>query len=150
MALWAGVNRCRGCLPDVRPKRFSPASMRSHRAIGSTSRRRFAAINYAGYALGDLMNSDEWDFKEAPWWDGHYEAIKFTAVKAGVRHICAISQITLNDYFETPDTQEDAFKNYHEHADMVHSLAVRVIEERAQNEQGIFFITSDLWKKYWP
>lgn len=92
---------------------------------------------------------EEWEFKEEPWWDSAYRSVKFTAERAGIRHICAISQMALNDYFRTEDTKEAAFSNYHEHSDMVHSLAIRMIQETAPNEQGVFFITSDICRKYW-
>lgn len=96
------------------------------------------------------MNLDQWEFHEEPWWDGEYRAIKFAAEKAGVRHICAISRVALNDYFQTEDTKEAAFVNYHEHSNMVHSLAVKLIQEGAPNDQNVFFITSDICQNNWP
>ncbi len=96
------------------------------------------------------MSQDEWSFGEEPWWDAEYRAIKFVAETAGgKRYTCAISDTALNDYFQTEDTREAALANYREHLDMVHSLAVRLIREDIQNDQGVFLITSKTCRKYW-
>lgn len=94
------------------------------------------------------MNTDKWDFEE-PWWDSDYRAIKFAAEKAGNRYICAISQIALNDYFRTEDTKEAAFANYYKHADMVHSVAIKLIQQDQPNERGVYFIASEVCNKFW-
>lgn len=96
------------------------------------------------------MSFDQWEFIKEPWWDAEYQAIKFAAEKAGVHRICAISQAALNDYFQTEDTMEAALANYHAHLSMVHSLAVKLIQEGTPNDQNVFFITSDICQKNWP
>lgn len=96
------------------------------------------------------MNLEGWVFHENPWWAPEYQAVKFVADNDGVRHICAISRTALNDYFKTEDTSEAALNNYSAHAEMVHSLAVRLIEEGILKNNGCVFITLDMCKKYWP
>lgn len=96
------------------------------------------------------MPQDEWKFLEDPWWDPSRRAVMFRAEKGGQQKLCAISDTALNDYFQTEDTKDAALANYHNHKEMVHSLAVRMIDDRCAKKDGVIFITRSACEKYWP
>ena len=90
------------------------------------------------------MTDQIWAFPEDPWFDLDFMAIKFAAVRGEDRHVCAISTAAINDKFMTADTREAAMKNYRDHADWVHKIAIRLIEQGQPHPKGFYLITSQV------
>lgn len=89
-----------------------------------------------------------WTFKEDPWWDTAHSAVAFVAEAEGRRELCAISQVALNDYFQTEDTKAAALANYNAHCERVHRLAARLLEEGLSSGGCMLIITSGLCQRY--
>ncbi|GLQ89406.1 DUF1488 family protein [Dyella flagellata] len=87
---------------------------------------------------------DRWTFPEEPHYDMDFAAIKFVAVHGTERQVCAISTAAINDQFRTEDTPEAAMRNYREHADWVHGVAIKLIEQREPHHKGFYLITSQI------
>jgi len=95
----------------------------------------------------NISNTNNWEFSGASWWDDVNQAIKFNLRKAGSYRTCAISQVALNDYFKTENSKDAAVKNFQKHSSQVRLLAIRLIQDCLQNEEGVFFITSEICKE---
>lgn len=89
------------------------------------------------------MSEDTWQLAGKPWWDDSVSAMKFSLERDGQTYLCAISQVALTDHFETDDSKQAAIKNYHDHSEEVHLVAIRLIQNGQHNEHGVFFITSN-------
>lgn len=89
-------------------------------------------------------NTNNWELSGASWWDDTNQAIKFNLRNAGSYRTCAISQIALNDYFKTENSKEAAIKNFQKNSSQVRLLALPLIQDSLQNEEGVFFITSEI------
>ncbi len=90
----------------------------------------------------NINNRNDWEFSGASWWDDVNQAIKFNLRKAGSYRTCAISQVALNDHFKTENSKDAAIKNFQKHSSQVRLLAVQLIQDCLQNEEGIFSIRS--------
>ena len=90
----------------------------------------------------NINTRNDWEFSGASWWDDVNQAIKFNLRKAGSYRTCAISQVALNDHFKTENSKDAAVKNFQKHSSQVRLLAVQLIQDCLQNEEGIFFIRS--------
>lgn len=88
-------------------------------------------------------------FEDDFWYAAKFQAIKFAASEGGERHVFAISRIALNDRYRTPDTKEDAIKNFENHIEEIQLVATRVYEAGLRSvEHGHFFIDSSLCKEF--
>lgn len=88
------------------------------------------------------MNGDiEPKFSGDPWWDNAQQAMRFELELNGISYKCAISQNVLNDHFKTSDTKKSAIENFHNHCDVVRSMAWLLIQNGMSNASGVFFIT---------
>lgn len=94
-----------------------------------------------------ISNTNNWELSGASWWDDANQAIKFNLRKAGSYHTCAISQVALNYYFKTENSKDAAVKNFQKHSSQVRLLAIQLIQDCLQNEEGVFFITLEICKK---
>ena len=82
-------------------------------------------------------------------WNMTYRAIFFNASKDGETFVFAVSQIALNDYFETPDTKENAFENFKNNIGRIENVAVRLANEVEPNKEAPhFFIKLEHCQKY--
>jgi hypothetical protein len=90
----------------------------------------------------NINNRNNREFSGVSWWDDVNQAIKFNLRKAGSYRTCAISQVALNDHFKTENSKDAAVKNFQKHSSQVRLLAVQLIQDCLQNEEGIFFIRS--------
>lgn len=94
-----------------------------------------------------ISNTNNWELSGASWWDDANQAIKFNLRKAGSYRTCAISQVALNDYYKTENSKDAAVKNYQKHSSQVRLLAIRLIQDCLPNEEGVFFITSEICRE---
>lgn len=92
-------------------------------------------------------NTNNWELSGASWWDDANQAIKFNLRNAGGYCTCAISQVALNDYYKTENSKDAAIKNFQKHSSQVRLLAIRLIQDCLQNEEGVFFITSEICRE---
>lgn len=95
----------------------------------------------------NISNTNNWELSGASWWDDANQAIKFNLRNAGGYRTCAISQVALNDYFKTENSKDAAIRNFQKHSSQVRLLAIRLIKDCLQNEEGVFFITSEICKE---
>lgn len=84
-----------------------------------------------------------WRLKKEPWWNPSTQSINFELSNGQIRHTCAISQDTLNNYYNTEDTQEAAFSNFDKDRDKIIDIAVKLIHNYEPNGDGIYFIKSN-------
>lgn len=94
---------------------------------------------------------NEWTFDEAEnyWVDIPSETIRFEAYLDGERYVFAVSQIALNDYHETEDTQEDAEQNFLDNYGRIKRVAVRCCEEYEVNDEPPhYFIGSSDYARF--
>lgn len=94
---------------------------------------------------------DGWHFGEEQtcWRDIGRELICFDGYLDGERYVFAVSQIALNDYYETDDTLDDAENNYLNNYKHVESIATRFASEyEANDEPPHYFIDSDSFNEF--
>ncbi|WP_262460794.1 hypothetical protein [Alloalcanivorax balearicus] len=78
------------------------------------------------------------------WRDIGKDCICFEGFIKDERYVFAVSCIALNDYYETPDTPDDALKNYEENSNHVETIAERYADEFEANEESPhYFIDSN-------
>jgi len=79
------------------------------------------------------------------WWDFSREILKFRLVdEDGEKILCGITQVAINDYFGTEDTQEAAEENFENNEDEIIAIASSLIQQGASDEDGLYLITSDI------
>jgi len=86
--------------------------------------------------------TDTWAIEEDLWWHPSTESIRFAIINEKTRHICAISKMALNDFYQTEDTKDAAFDNFEKDRHKIISIAVELANTYEPNEDGIFFIKS--------
>ncbi|PSU44277.1 hypothetical protein C9J12_27385 [Photobacterium frigidiphilum] len=80
-----------------------------------------------------------------PTWNMMREEIRFCLQRDEERFYCAVSQIALNDYYRTEDTQEAAFMNFRAHTNTVVTLAMEQIDNGQVRNDGVYFVSSTLF-----
>ncbi|AIA73372.1 hypothetical protein FF32_00520 [Halomonas campaniensis] len=85
-----------------------------------------------------------WTVKEK-WWDHSREILHFRlADDDGEKVICGITQIAINDYFQTEDTREAAEDNFDDNVELIVNLADSLIQNNASDDDGRYLITSGM------
>jgi hypothetical protein len=79
------------------------------------------------------------------WWDHAREILKFRLVdEDGEKFLCGITQVAINDYYRTDDTEEAAQANFESNQDEIIAIANSLIQQDAADEEGLYLITSDI------
>ena len=79
------------------------------------------------------------------WWDHAREILKFRLVdEDGQKILCGVTQVAINDYYGTDDTEEAAKENFCNNQDYIVALANSLIQQDAAEADGIYLITSDI------
>lgn len=78
-------------------------------------------------------------------WNMMREEIRFCLQQGEELFYCAVSQIALNDYYRTEDTQEAAFMNFRAHTNTVVTLAAEQIDNGQVRNDGVYFVSSALF-----
>lgn len=88
------------------------------------------------------MDISNLKFSNETSWDGQKEPLMFFAEVAGKKVTCRVSQIALNDHYQTEDTKEKAIENYEKNKKDIQKLAGELIEQDRFDEKGEIFIQS--------
>lgn len=98
--------------------------------------------------IDETILSSNWVFSEPEWIppDNTPDSIiMFVASCGSLQFYCGITQGTINNYFQAAeDTREIAMHIYKEHADRIHTVAVKLIKHGTVYINGLYLITSDL------
>lgn len=81
------------------------------------------------------------------WWDHSREILKFRLVdEDGQKVLCGVTQVAINDYYGTDDTEKAAKENFENNQEDIVALANSLIQQDAADTDGLFLITSDILK----
>lgn len=86
--------------------------------------------------------ANTWHIEEDLWWHSPTQSIHFAVTNGSERHVCAISQIALNDYYKTEDSKEVAFDNFEKDRQKIIGIATEIFTTYKPNEDNIYFIKS--------
>ncbi|WP_226610276.1 DUF1488 family protein [Marinobacter nauticus] len=79
------------------------------------------------------------------WWDHSREILKFRLIdEDGQKFLCGVTQVAINDYYGTDDTEEAAEENFENNEDEIVAIANSLIQQDAADEDGLYLITSGI------
>ena len=79
------------------------------------------------------------------WWDHAREILKFRLVdEDGQKFLCGITQVAINNYYGTDETEEAAEDNFENNEDEILAIANSLIKQDAADDDGLYLITSEI------
>jgi len=83
----------------------------------------------------------EWTVDKV-WWDHAREILKFRLIdENGQKFLCGVTQVAINDYYGTDDTEEAAEENFEKNEGEIVAIANSLIQQGAADGDGLYLIT---------